>query len=132
MLARTFDQVFHSLLTLTRELFLILAVGILGSQLLIMLNGGPIEGKAQASIMAMGFIPVSSFEIDLDPANPAAVRSVYVHPSGEGVPSYVELHLSTTGESPKTYPCHTHFQAVWHCFTPGLRTLELKGFVVKE
>jgi hypothetical protein len=120
------------MLTLMRELFLILAVGILGSQLLIILNGGPIGGKAQASTKAMGFIPMSSFEIDLDPGDPTTVRSVYVHLVGDGSASRESLHLSATPESLKTFPCHVHSEDVWHCLTPGLRTLELERFVVQE
>jgi hypothetical protein len=132
MLARILDHALYSMLTMMRELFLILAVGILGSQLLIIVNRGPIGGKAQASTMAMGFIPVSSFEIDLDPGDPTTVRSVYVYLVGEGAARRESLHLSATPESLEAYPCHVYSDAAWQCPTPGLRTVEVQGFVVQD
>jgi hypothetical protein len=133
MLSRTFEHTLHSMLSLTREMFLILAIGVLGSQILITLNGGaPIGTEAQTSNYSTWRLPISSFEIYLDPLNPTAVRSVYVQLSSAVGGTTEQLRLSTTQETPENYPCHIELPAVWHCLTPGLTTVELKDIFVSD
>ena len=123
----------RTILTSTRELLIILAVGVLGSQLLLTLNGGvPIGTEAQATTHLASPSPglISSVALDLEPGNPAALRAVYLQIT---FPSGIEpkqLHMVPTPTSPESYACHAEGDASWHCPTPGLKVVELEQIVV--
>ena len=135
MFSRTCSRAARSMLTCIRELYLILAVGVLGSQLLLTLNGGMsigAEAQAASHLPARSPALISSVTYDLGPENPTAVRSVYLQVN---FPSGVEpetLNLSPTPTSPKSYPCHIEGNASWHCPTPGLKIVELEEIVVSS
>ena len=121
------------MLTGARELFLILAMGVLGSQLLIVLNGGlPIGTKAQAasSVVDRTRALIASVELDLEPGNPAALRSVFLQMIFPGGGEPEALNVSPTPTSPASYACHALGNGAWHCPTPGLRLVELDQIVV--
>jgi hypothetical protein len=133
MLTRSCGQAVRSMLTCARELFLIVAVGILGSQLLIAFNGGaPVGTEAQATtrLVERNIVLLTSFDLELDPGNPTLLRSVYVQVTfpGGGVPDH--LTVSPTPASPESYPCHIDLNDSWHCPTPGLRVRDLEQIVV--
>ena len=133
MLTRLGSHGARTMLKWTRELFLILAVGILGSQLLMAFNGGmPIGTEAQASSHQAIQQPIliSTIDLDLDPGNPAALRSVTLRVNfpGGGAPDAV--HVSPTPTSPTSYACIAEVDGSWHCPTPGLKVVELEQIVV--
>jgi hypothetical protein len=121
------------MLTWLREFVLILAVGILGSQLLIAFNGGaPVGTEAQATtrLVERNIMLLTLFDLELDPGNPTILRSVYVQVNflGGGVPDH--LTVSPTPASPESYPCHIDLNDSWHCPTPGLRVSDLEQIIV--
>jgi hypothetical protein len=119
---------------LTRELILIIAVGALGGQLLIALNGGEPIGTAALAASSLPAQPVprvASLEFDLEPYNPAMVRSVFVQLGAAHRAAIEHLYLSPTPASPEKYECHEETQETWHCPTPGLRVVELEQIVLE-
>ena len=133
MLTRTCGRAARSMLTCTRELFLILAVGVLGSQLLIAFNGGApigIEGQATTHVVDRNLVLISSVDLDFDPGNPMFLRSVNLQVNfPEGIhPETVSI--SPTPTSPESYPCYVERNDSWHCPTPGLKIAELEQVVI--
>jgi len=123
----------RTILTCTRELFIILAVGVLGSQLLLTLNGGVLIGtEAQASSHLADQRPIliSAIDLDLDPGNPAALRSVYLRVNFPGGGAPVMVNVSPTPNSPTSYACFAEIDGSWRCPTPGLKVVELEQIVV--
>jgi hypothetical protein len=116
-------------MAMIRDLFLVLGVGVLGSQLLITLNSGvPIGSEAWAATMPL--VQVSSMEINLYPKNPIFVRSIYVNLSSTVVGTPEHLNLSPTPTNPTQYDCHKHTDSAWHCPTSGLKVSDLEQVIV--
>jgi len=115
-----------------RELVLILGVGALGSQLLIGLNGGaPIGMRAEAASSSAGSIQavISSIHYELNPFNPAELKSVQLSatlPDGSS-PQTLRIAMSPTGTS--TYTCQHDDYGLWTCPTPGISIVELESVV---
>ena len=129
MLTCWFRHPARSFFTLARELFLILAVGVLGSQLLLALNGGaPIGSYAQAA--SVPIVSVTSFDLRLDPRDPAFVRSVEIQALRTAGGSLERLILMPTVAKPLSFPCQKAVEDTWHCPTPGLRVSDLEQVVV--
>jgi hypothetical protein len=108
-------------------------VGVLGSQLLLTLNGGVLIGtEAQASshLAAQRPILISAIDLDLDPGNPAALRSVYLRVNFLGGGAPVMVNVSPTPNSPTSYACFAEMDGSWRCPTPGLKVVELEQIVV--
>jgi hypothetical protein len=123
----------RALFKLTRELILILAVGALGGQLLIALNGGKPIGTAALAATSLPAQPVprvTSLELDLNPRNPTMVRSVFLELSGAEDTDSGSLRLSPKPASHEQYDCHLETPATWHCPTPGLMVGELEQLVL--
>ena len=137
MFNRTCSRTARSMLTCIRELFLILAVGVLGSQLLLTLNGGmPIGVEAQAGphshLQAQFQALISSATFDLEPGTPTALRSVYLNVEFLGGVEPEVIMLSATPHSPDSYPCYPEGDSSWHCLTPGLKIVELEQIVISS
>jgi hypothetical protein len=133
MLSRTCGRAARSILVCVRELLFILAVGVLGSQLLITLNDGkPLGSEALAVSYLPGGKPVvvSSIDLDVDPGNPAVLRSIYLQVVFPGNAESRGIAVSPTPTSPESYPCHIESNATWHCPTPGLKIAELEQVVI--
>jgi hypothetical protein len=135
MLARGCGGAARSTLTLIRELFLILVMGVLGSQLLITLNGGaPIGIEAQAATHFTTQSPALIFSVtfDFEPGNPAALRAVYLHltfPTGIDPEILIPDNLKT-GISLDSFSCHAEGNASWYCPILGLKIVELEEIVL--
>jgi hypothetical protein len=133
MLTRSCEGAVRSILTLIRELFLILAVGVLGSQLLLPLNGGAsigTEARASSHLAAQRPILISAIDLDLDPGNPAALRSVSLRVNFPGGGAPVMVNVSPTPSSLTSYACFAELDGSWRCPTPGLKVVELEQIVV--
>jgi hypothetical protein len=135
MFTRVGSRAIRSLFTYLQECILILAVGVLGSQLLLGLNGGaPIGTEAIASthLVDRSIVLVSSIDLDLDPSHPAVLRSVYVQVSMSDGSAPEQISFAPTPTSLESYSCHVHVEidAAWHCPTPGLKVAELEQIVV--
>ncbi len=135
MFARSCGSAARSTFRLIRELFLILAVGVLGSQLLITLNGrAPIGTEAQAAthLATQSPVLISSVTFDFEPGNPAALRAVYLQITFPTGIEPVHLNISPTRTSPVSYSCYAEGNASWHCPTPGLKIVELEEIFVSS
>jgi hypothetical protein len=135
MLAIQSRRAARAVFNLTRELILILAVGVLGGQLLIALNGGKPIGTAALAATNLPAQPVpriASLELDLDPRNPTEVRSVYLELEVPDNTAPEHLRVSLTPANPEQYDCHIEMSRTWHCPTPGLRVVEFDQVVVFE
>ena len=131
-----FTRIFRKAGTTTfvglRELVLILGVGVLGSQLLIALNGGaPIGTRAEAASTTAGstLAVISSIHYELNPLNPTELESVQLSaslPDGSS-PQALRIALSLTGTS--TYTCQHDDDGLWACPTPGISVVELESVV---
>ena len=133
MFTRSCGRAARSMLTCIRELFLVLAVGVLGSQLLITLNGrGSIGTEAQASshLVVQKLISISVMDLDLDPGNPATLRSVTLRVNFHGGGAPERINVSPTPTSTDSYACFAEADGAWRCPTPGLRIAELEQIVV--
>ena len=134
MLTRVGSRAMGTLLNSLKECLAILAVGVLGSQLLMAINGGPIGAEAAASnrVVERGFVLVSSFDLDLDPTRHGLLRSVYLQVSTLDGSEPDQLQLAPTPASQERFDCHVHRDddPAWHCPTPGLSVAELEQIVV--
>jgi len=133
MFTRIFNYSCRSMVACIREIFLILAVGILGSQLLIAFNGGaPIgtEAKASNRLVDRTRALIASVELDLEPGNPAALRSVFLQVTFPGGGETRTLTVAPASTSPARYACHAQGNGAWHCPTPGLKVVDLENIVV--
>ena len=133
MLTRTCGRAVRTMLACARELLLILAVSFLGSQLLMTFNGGaPIgtEARASSHLAAQRPILISAIDLDLDPGNPAALRSVSLRVNFPGGGAPVMVNVSPTPSSPTSYACFAELNGSWRCPTPGLKVVELEQIVV--
>lgn len=114
-----------------RELVLILGVGILGSQLLISLNGGvPLGTRAEASssLHQAGRVYISSIHYELDPSSPVELKAIdfaAALPNGSA-PREVKIALSPNSN---TYTCRSVGSGIWTCPTPGIRLLDLERII---
>jgi hypothetical protein len=115
-----------------RELILILGVGVLGSQLLIALNGGaPIGTRAEAASSTAGLTQavISSIHYEINPVNPAEFKSVQLSatlPDGSS-PQALRITLSPSRSS--THNCQHDDHGLWTCPTPGISIIELESVV---
>lgn len=133
MLPRCCGRAARSMLMCFRELFLILAVGVLGSQILIAFNGGaPIGVEAQAAtrVVDRSLVLISSVHFDFDPGNPTFLRSVNLQVTTPDGVQPENLNVAPTPASLESYPCHVEWNDSWHCPTPGLKLAELERVVL--
>lgn len=131
MLTASFGKPVSSMLTLMRDLLLVMAFGALGSQILITLNGGnPIGVHAGAAVRAAASRPlmIADLEIELNPARPTQVSGVDLHahlPDGSH-PQELQLNVFSGGDE-TTFPCRPLPAQRWICPTPGLGVEDLTG-----
>lgn len=132
MFTKIFRKVGTTTLVGLRELVLILGVGVLGSQLMITLNGGaPIGVRAEAASSSAGSTQAvfSSIHYELNSLNPTEIKSVQLSatlPDGSS-PQVLRFALSPASKS--TYTCQYEDYGLWSFPTPGLSVVELENIV---
>jgi len=115
-----------------RELVLILGVGVLGSQLLITLNGGqPLGTTAEASsIVTEGSrrVVLSSIQYELNPYSPTELESINVSAAALDGSTLQTLHIALSTDK-TTYTCRHEGSGLWHCPTPGFQVVDLESII---
>jgi hypothetical protein len=71
-------------------------------------------------------------EFDLEPYNPAMVRSVYLELEVPDNTAQEHLRVSLTPANPEQYECHVESSGTWHCPTPGLKVAELEQIILSS
>lgn len=132
MFTKIFRKVGTTTLVGLRELVLILGVGVLGSQLMITLNGGaPIGVRAEAASSSAGSTQAvfSSIHYELNSLNPTEIISVQLSATLPDGSSPQVLRFSLSPASKSTYTCQYEDYGFWSCPTPGLSVVELENIV---
>ena len=132
MFTRIFQKSLIRLFGVFRELVLILAVGVLGSQLLISLNGGaPIGVRAEAASETnqRAGVHISSINYEINSVAPTELRGVRLTVASPGGASLQALEIAMSPDYTQKYACRSEGAGVWNCPTPGFKVNALEGLI---